>query len=133
MTIQEHRGPGYDIDPDPGPDPETDPRNVIPDPPENLQADTITHDTMVISWGPVSNATAYKVVYGEYSYGNNETEEEFVPNGETFGLTLLSSLTTYKIEVYSINWAGYSWWPSTIYVQTDEAYGQVWFSGCRHR
>jgi hypothetical protein len=39
------------------------PGNEIPDPPENLQADIVTNDTIVISWDPVSNATAYKVIY----------------------------------------------------------------------
>ena len=105
------------------PEPEDDPWNQIPDSPTNLITTLVTHDTIEISWDVVSNALRYKVVFSE----DGGNEQEFVVEETSFGMTLLNSQTLYKFKVYSGNLQGWSWWYSTLWVQTTTVYGDVYF------
>ncbi len=107
----------------PEPEPEPDPWEQIPDSPTNLITSLVTHDTIEISWDAVSNALRYKVIFNEYG----EDEQEFIVEETSFGMTLLNSYTTYQFKVYSGNLQGWSWWYSTLWVQTTTVYGDVYF------
>ena len=107
---------------------EPDPWDLIPDAPDNLRTTLVTNDTIALEWDNVDNAFRYKIIHGEY-FG--EKQEDIIFEGAVT-ITLLQSNVLYEFEVYSGNAKGWSWIPSTLYVTTDEAYGDVTFDGWLH-
>lgn len=68
-------------------------------PPNNLEVNTITKDSAVISWDSDEDDTAWEILYGEEGFNTESSGTSFITDSTNFSLEELTPNTTYDVYV----------------------------------